>query len=97
MLEHSSEKAKLLYANNVNVKAAENQNFPAFILYFPAERFSYQNSTALQVSLEIFSAKVLTSYHKNKSRNMLILNGFDVHFTSYSVQMSNMRTYYRQA
>jgi hypothetical protein len=41
----------------IDVKAAENQNFPAFIFHYTAETTFYQNNATLQMSLEVFQCK----------------------------------------
>jgi hypothetical protein len=39
------------------------------------------------MSLEVFSAKFLTSFHENESRKIMIIRGFDVHLAFFKFEI----------
>jgi hypothetical protein len=65
----------------INVKAEENQNFPAFIFHFPAETILPSKS---YYTIDV-ARSFKTGSYENKSRKILILRRFDVYFTSFPV------------
>jgi hypothetical protein len=70
----------------INVKVTENQSFPAIILHFQADTILLSKFYSTTDVVRGFSVQIfLTSSLENESHKKLILRGFGVHFTSYSL------------